>query len=153
MVANYSLAIVFHFEKVTYAQIRCSKLDTDLHFGRYYPLLILKFVTKIINLTSLDIFRISLLYYFMPLLLFHNFSISFFSSSGIHKSHHLNGCHAIIINSLSISLLYVLHYLYSLHQIIRLSKSTLSRLVFSRSLSILGVTNQSGTYLNADRKL
>ena len=91
-------------------------------------------------------------------ILFHKFSASFFSASDIHQSRYINGCHAKGMNFASISFLYVLRSLYQLHQVLTLSRSALSRSVLSRivrlrSLSILGMTSQSETYLNADRKL
>lgn len=86
-------------------------------------------------------------------ILFHKFSASFFSGSDIHQSRYINGCHAKGMNFVSISFLYVLRSLYQLHQVLTLSRSVLSRIVRLRSLSILGMTSQSETYLNADRKL
>ena len=91
-------------------------------------------------------------------ILFHKFSASFFSASDIHHSRYINGCHAKGMNFVSNSFLYVLRSLYQLHQVLTLSRSALSRSVLSRivrlrTLSILGMTSQSETYLHADRKL
>ena len=86
-------------------------------------------------------------------ILFNKFSASFFSASDIHQSRYINGCHAKGMNFVSNSFLYVLRSLYQLHQVLTLSRSVLSRIVRLRSLSILGMTSQSETYLNADRKL
>ena len=55
----------------------------------------------------------------------------FFSSSGIHQSHYLDGSHAIDIYSLSISFFYALRCLYLLYQV-----KILTVLVFSKSLNI-----------------
>ena len=48
-------------------------------------------------------------------------STPFFSSTGKHQSHHLVGCHAADINSLLISFLRDLCYLYLLRQVINLT--------------------------------
>lgn len=67
-----------------------------------------------------------------------------FSSSDVHQSYRLIDFHAIVINSLSIITLYM-PYAVSIH-----SSSVLSRSSISRSLSVLGVTNQSGTHSSAE---
>ena len=44
---------------------------------------------------------------------FHNFSVSFFSSSGIHQCHHLDGCQAIGRSSSFIYAFWALHLFHS----------------------------------------
>lgn len=94
-------------------------------------------------LTKVFICKAVLFIYFVfshlsqSLSIFCNFFIYFFSSSGIHQSNHLHEWNAIASNSLSIYFLYTLHYFYLLHQV---------KSLFARFLSILGKTNQSGTW-------
>ena len=80
----------------------------------------------------------------------HNFSVSRFSSSDIHQSHHLDGCQAMGISHFLICAFWALRFI----AFIPIDKLIIIAHDYHRYHAIfvfVDVTNQSGTYFNNHR--